>query len=148
MKVILLENVKGLGKKGDLVKAKDGHARNYLLPKKLAKEATDGNVKQLKEQKNAKMLKKEEEKEKAQKLAEELSNIIVRIQSKSGDEGKLFGSVTTKDIASALKKQENIKIDKRKLVLDNNIKTLGTTIVKVKVYPEITANLKVQVIEQ
>ncbi|MGO1370797.1 MAG: 50S ribosomal protein L9 [Senegalia sp. (in: firmicutes)] len=148
MKVILLENVKGLGKKGDLVKAKDGHARNYLLPKKLAKEATDGNVKQLKKQKNAKMLKKEEEKEKAQKLAEELSNIIVRIQSKSGDEGKLFGSVTTKDIASALKKQENIKIDKRKLVLDNNIKTLGTTIVKVKVYPEITANLKVQVIEQ
>lgn len=148
MKVILLENVKGLGKKGDLVNAKDGHARNYLLPKKLAKEATEGNVKQLKEQKNAKKLKKEEEKEEAIKLAEKLSNIIVKIKSKSGEEGKLFGSVTTKDIANALKKQENIKIDKRKMILENNIKTLGTTIVKVKIYPEITADLKVQVIEE
>ncbi|WP_130805413.1 50S ribosomal protein L9 [Senegalia massiliensis] len=148
MKVILLENVKGLGKKGDLVNAKDGHARNYLLPKKLAKEATDGNVKQLKEQKKAKKLKKQEEKEEALELKEKLSEIIVKIKSKAGEEGKLFGSVTTKDIATALRKQENIKIDKRKIVLDNNIKTLGTTIVKVKVYPEVTADLKVQVVEQ
>lgn len=147
MKVILLDNVKGLGKKGDLVKAKDGYARNFLFPKGLAKEATEGNVKQLKEQKKAKKIKKEEEKKEAQKLADKISDLTVKIKSKSGDGGRLFGSVTTKDIASALQKQHSIKVDKRKMVTEN-IKSLGTTIVKVKVYSDITADLKVQVVEE
>ncbi|MBS4536968.1 50S ribosomal protein L9 [Clostridium sp. D2Q-11] len=147
MKVILLDNVKGLGKKGDLVKAKDGYVRNFLFPKGLAKEATEGNVKQLKEQKKAKKIKKDEERKEAEKLAEKIAELTVKIKSKSGEGGRLFGSVTTKEIATALQKQHGIKIDKRKMILDNNIKSLGTTIVKVKVYPDITADLKVHVVE-
>lgn len=148
MKVILLENVKGLGKKGELVKAKDGYARNFLLPKGKAKEATQGNVKELKERKKAKKIKKEEELEEAKELAEKISSLTVKIKSKSGEGGKLFGSVTTKDIATKLKKQHNIKIDKRKIVLDDNIKSLGARFVKVKVYPDVIAKLKVEVVEE
>ncbi|MBS4534416.1 50S ribosomal protein L9 [Clostridium sp. D2Q-14] len=148
MKVILLENVKGLGKKGDLVNAKDGHARNYLLPRGLAKEATEGSVKQLKEQKKAKKIRKDEEIKEAKKLAEKISNLTVEIKSRSGEGGRLFGSVTTKDIATALQKQHKIKIDKRKIYMNDNIKSLGITIVKVKVYTDITAELKVHVVEE
>lgn len=148
MKVILIKDVKGLGKKGDVVKAKDGYARNYLLPKGLAKEATDGNIKVLKEQKTAKKIKEQEELKKAKELSQKISEKEVKIKSKAGENGKLFGSITTKDIADALKKQHKIKIDKRKIVLDNNIKTLGVTIVEVKVYPQVSAKLKVHVMEQ
>ncbi|MTI46227.1 50S ribosomal protein L9 [Sporosalibacterium faouarense] len=145
MKVILLKDVKGLGKKGDVVNAKDGHARNFLLPRGLAEEATQGNVKVLKEQKQAKKLKKESELEEAKKLAEKLSKITVDLFSKAGDNGKLFGSITTKDVAQSLQKQHKIKIDKRKINLDNNIKTLGVTEVEAKVYPNVTAKFKVHV---
>ena len=147
MQVILLQDVKGLGKKGDVVKAKDGYARNFLFPKGLAKEATQGNVKVLEEQKTAKKIKKQEELEEAKKLAEKISALTVKIISKAGDNGKLFGSITSKDIADELNKQHKIKVDKRKINIDGNIKSLGTTTAEIKVYPQVTAKLKVDVVE-
>ncbi|KGG79574.1 50S ribosomal protein L9 [Caloranaerobacter azorensis H53214] len=147
MKVILLKDVKGLGKKGSVVNVKDGYARNFLLPRGAAKEATEGNLKVLKEQQKAKEIKQKEELEKAKKLAEKISNITVKIQSKAGVNGKLFGSITSKDIADALNKQHKIKIDKKKIVLEENIRTLGTTVVDVKVYPSVVAKLRVEVSE-
>lgn len=148
MKIILLKDVKGLGEKGDLIEAKDGYARNYLLPRELAIEATKGNMKTLKEQRKVEQSKKEEEYEKALNLKKKLDETGVKIKGKAGEGGKLFGSITSKDISEALKKQHNIKIDRRKLNLEDNIKTLGTTIVEVKVYPKVVANLAVNVIEE
>ncbi|HHV27650.1 50S ribosomal protein L9 [Anaerosalibacter bizertensis] len=148
MKVILLKDVKGLGKKGDLVNAKDGYARNYLLPKEIAIEATEGNLKTLKEKKKIEKKKREEEYNKALELKKKLDETSVVIKGKAGEGGKLFGSITSKDISAALKKQHNVKIDKRKIALDDNIKTLGTTIVEVKIYPEVVANLAVKVTEE
>lgn len=147
MKVILLKDVKGLGKKGSVVNVKDGYARNFLLPRGVAKEATEGNLKVLKEQEAAREIKRKEELEKAKKLAEKISSISVKIQGKAGANGKLFGSITTKDIANALNKQHKIKIDKKKIMLKDNIKALGITIVDVKVYPSVVAKLKVEVSE-
>lgn len=149
MKVILLQDVKGLGKKGDIVNAKDGYARNFLFPKNLAKEATEGNIKVLEEQKAAKRAREAEELAKAKELAERLSQLTVELKGKSGENGKLFGSITTKDVSEALKKQHNIDIDKRKMEIEGgNIKTIGTTIVDVKVYPNVSAKLKVKVTEE
>lgn len=149
MKVILLQDVKGLGKKGDIVNAKDGYARNFLFPKNLAKEATEGNIKVLEEQKAAKKAREAEELAKAKELAEKLSQLTVELKGKSGENGKLFGSITTKDVSEALKKQHNIDIDKRKMEIEGgNIKTIGTTIVDVKVYPNVSAKLKVKVTEE
>ncbi|QEK13501.1 50S ribosomal protein L9 [Crassaminicella thermophila] len=147
MKVILLKDVKGLGKKGAVVNASDGHARNFLIPRGLAKEATAGNMKVLEKQKAAEDRKKQEELAKAKALADKLSNITVKLKGKAGEGGKLFGSVTSKDIAEGLMKQHKIKIDKRKIQLDNPIKTLGAMFVEVKVYPEVTAKMKVEVLE-
>lgn len=147
MKVILLKDVKGLGKKGSVVNVKDGYARNFLLPRGVAKEATEGNLKVLKEQETAREIRQKEELEKAKKLAEKISSISVKIQGKAGENGKLFGSITSKDIANALNKQYKIKIDKKKIMLEDNIKTLGTTIVDIKVYPSVVAKLKVEVSE-
>jgi len=149
MKVILLKDVKGLGKKGEIVNAKDGYARNFLLPKNLAKEATQGNVKVLEEQKTAKKIRQEEELAKAKELAEKISKLTVEIKSKSGENGKLFGSITTKEIAEQLNKQHKIKIDKRKIEVEGgNIKTIGTTVAEIKVYPNVSAKLKVHVSEE
>jgi len=147
VKVILLQDVKGLGKKGDLVNAKDGYARNFLLPKGVATEATEGNVKVLKEQKKSEALKKEAERESALKLKEKIEGLTVKMVGKAGEGGRLFGSITSKDIAEELSKQHKIKIDKKKIVMDDNIKNLGTTIVDVKIYSGITAKLKVKVVE-
>lgn len=149
MKVILLQDVKGLGKKGEIVNAKDGYARNFLFPKNLAKEATEGNVKVLEEQKTAKKIKQQEELAKAKELAEKISELTVELKGKSGENGKLFGSITTKDVSEALKKQHKIDIDKRKMDIDGgNIKSIGTTLVEVKVYPNVSAKLKVKVTEE
>lgn len=149
MKVILLQDVKGLGKKGEIVNAKDGYARNFLFPKNLAKEATEGNVKVLEEQKTAKKIKQQEELTKAKELAEKISELTVELKGKSGENGKLFGSITTKDVSEALKKQHKIDIDKRKMDIDGgNIKSIGTTLVEVKVYPNVSAKLKVKVTEE
>jgi large subunit ribosomal protein L9 len=148
MKVILLKDVKGLGKEGELVNAKDGYARNFLIPRKLAVEATDANLKKWEEDMARKRQKQQEEYERALKLKEKIEGVSIEIKSKAGEGGKLFGSITSKDIAEALKKQHKIDVDKKKIDMKNNIKTLGTTTVEIKVYPEITATLKVNVVEE
>ena len=146
MQVILLSDVKGIGKKGQLVKASDGYARNYLFPKNLAKEATEANIKILEKQAAAAAEKKAEEKEAALKLKKQIeeSKPIV-IKSKAGDGGKLFGAITGKDIADAFEKEYGIVLDKKKVVLDSPIKTVGNTTVELKLYPEISAKLKVNI---
>lgn len=145
MVVILLKDVKGTGKAGEVVKVSDGYARNMLIPKGLAKEATEGNIRSLEKQKAIAEEKREEQKAAAQKQAEKIAEITLNIKSKGGDSGKLFGSITSKDIAEALEKQENIKIDKKKIVLDNPIKQTGETQVVLKLFPEVSATLKVNV---
>lgn len=148
MKVILEKNVKSLGNAGDVVEVSDGYARNYLLPRGLAKPATEGNVKNLKKQKKAEEKKKQGEVERAEALAAKIGNSPVEIETKAGEGGRLFGSVTSKEIGEQLQKQHNIKIDKRKINLKEPIKSLGVTNVEVKVYPNITGTLKVHVKEQ
>lgn len=147
MKVILLKDVKGLGKAGDLVNAKDGYARNFLFPKKLAIEATPANLEKWKERKKLEAEQEKKEHEEALKLKEKLESISVELKGKAGDGGKLFGSITSKDIAENLKKQHNIDVDRRKIEMKDNIKSIGETLVEVRVYPEITAKLKVKVVE-
>jgi len=148
MKVILLKDIKGTGKKGDIINVSDGHGRNYLIPRGLAKEATQGNINSLKAQKASEKKKQEQELKEAKELAEKISNITLRFKSKAGEGGKLFGSITSKDIATKLKKDHKISIDKRKIVLDSPIKELGSTYVEVKVYPEIAGKMKVEVIAE
>lgn len=145
MIVILLKDVKGTGKAGEIVKVSDGYARNMLLPRGLAKEATEGNVRNLEKQKALAAEKHQAQKEAAQEQAKELEKITLTIQSKGGENGKLFGSITSKDIAEALQKQENIKIDKKKIDLAAPIKQTGDTQVTIKLFPEVTASIKVTV---
>lgn len=145
MKVILLKDVKGLGKEGDLVNAKTGYARNFLFPKELAIEATPANLKSWKEEQKELEAKRKAEKEEALKVKERLEEITVEIKGKGGEGGRLFGSITSKDIGESLKKDHKVDIDRRKIELKDNIKTAGLTSVEVRVYPEITASLKVNV---
>lgn len=145
MKVILLKEVKGLGKAGELVKTSDGHARNLLIPKGLAKEATDTNVRELEKQKAMAAEKKQSEQEEARELAKRLAEVRVKIVTKTGEGGRLFGSITTKDIADALQAQEGIELDKKKFVLDTPIKHTGEFQVEIKLYAEIAAQLLVEV---
>lgn len=145
MIVILMKDVKGAGKAGDVVKVSDGYARNMLLPKGLAKEATEGNIRSLEKQKAIAAQKHEEQKAAAKVLAEKLEKITLEIKTKGGETGKLFGSITSKDIAEALEKQENVKIDKKKIELTSPIKQTGNTQVNVKLFPEVSAVLKVSV---
>ena len=146
MVVILLKDVKGTGKAGEVVKVSDGYARNRLIPKGLAKEATEGNIRNLEKQKEIADEKRAEQKAAAQKQAEKINEITFTIRSKGGESGKLFGSITSKDIADALQEQENIKVDKKKIVLDSPIKQTGSSEVTVKLFPEVTAVLKINVI--
>lgn len=145
MKVILLEDVKGLGKKDEMVTAKTGYARNFLLPKGAAIEATAANLKKWKDEMKDKEKNQKQEKDEAMDLKAKLEKVTVELKSKAGEGGRLFGSVTTKDIGEALKKQHKIQIDRRKIELKDNIKAAGITVVEVRVYPEITADLKVNV---
>lgn len=145
MIVILVKDVKGTGKAGEVVKVSDGYARNMLLPKGLAKEATEGNIRSLEKQKEIAAEKREEQRQAALKQAEKIESITLVIKSKGGDTGKLFGSITSKDIAQALQQQENIKIDKKKIELDAPIKQTGDTEVTVKLFSEVSAKLKVSV---
>ncbi|GAA0123650.1 MAG: 50S ribosomal protein L9 [Clostridium argentinense] len=147
MKVILLKDVKGVGKKGDVVNASDGYARNFLFPKKLAQEANDANMHILNKKNEAERKKKLAEIEAAQKLAAELKDKEVKITAKSGENGRLFGAITSKDIATALNKQFNVDIDKKKIVTDT-IKTMGAFEIEVKLYPEVSTKIKVVVSEQ
>lgn len=147
MKVLLLADVKGQGKKDQIVEVSDGYARNFLFPKKLAVAADNKVLSEAKSKEESKQFRLKEEKAEAKALAEKLGKLTVKIIASSGADSRLYGSVTTKDIAEALAKQHGIEIDKRKLSLSENIKTYGTYNVEVKVYPEISATLKVTVTE-
>ena len=147
MKVILLEDVKSLGKKGEVVKVSDGYARNMLFPKKLGIEATAGNMKNLEQKRKIDEKNAAEELKKAQEFAKDLETKSVTVGIKVGTGGKTFGSVSTKEIADAAKKQLGIEIDKKKMVLASPLRELGETQVPVKVHPKVTANLKVIVKE-
>ena len=145
MKVILLEDVKGVGKKDQIVNASEGYAKNYLFPKKLALEANTGNMKQLDNKKKAEEAKAKEEFEKARSLADKLEKLNVKVEVKVGENGKLFGAVTNKEISSAIKAQYNMDIDKKKIVLAETIKTTGEKEVSVKLHPKVSAKLKVNI---
>lgn len=146
MKVILLKDVKDLGKAGELVNSKTGYARNFLFPKGLAIEATPANLKQWEEEQKGIEDKKQKEKEAALELKAQIEKITVELKGKGGEGGRLFGSITSKDIADKLKKQYKLDIDRKKIELKDNIKSAGITNVDVRVYPEITASLKVNVV--
>lgn len=145
MIVILIKDVKGVGKAGEVVKVSDGYARNMLLPKGFATEATEGNIKNLEKQKAIQEAKKEAELAEARAQAEKIGQFKVEIVTKSGEGGKLFGSITSKDIADALESQHKIAIDKRKIVLESPIKHTGEFELDVKLYPEVVAKLKVSI---
>ena len=147
MKVILLQDVKALGKKGEVVNVNDGYARNFILPKKVGLEATGKNLNDLKLQKNNEAKVAQEHLDAAKKLAEELKAGKVVLTMKVGEGGRTFGSVSSKEIAEAVKEQMHLDIDKKKIQLKEQIKTLGTHIVSVKLHPEVTAELKVSVKE-
>ena len=147
MKVILLQDVKALGKKGEVVNVNDGYARNFILPKKLGVEANGKNLNDLKLQKNNEAKVAQEHLDAAKKLAEELKAGKVVLTMKVGEGGRTFGSVSSKEIAEAVKEQMHLDIDKKKIQLKEQIKTLGTHIVSVKLHPEVTAELKVYVKE-
>lgn len=147
MKVLLLADVKGQGKKDQIVDVSDGYARNFLFPKKLAVVADAKVLSEAKSKEESRQFKLREEKAAAKALADKLSALTVNITASSGGDGRLYGSITSKDIAEKLASQHKIEIDKRKLVLSENIKAYGTYLVDVKVYPEISAKLKVTVSE-
>lgn len=145
MIVILNRDIKGTGKAGDVVNVSDGYARNMLLPKGYATEATEGNIRNLKKQKAIAAEKKAEEKAAAQQTAGKIGKVSVEIKTKAGEGGRIFGSVTSKDIADALKAQHNITVDKKKILLDSPIKQTGEMTVEIKLYTDVNAKLKVVV---
>ncbi len=145
MKVILTQDIKGQGKKGQLVEVSDGYARNFLLPKGLAKEATNSNLNVMHGQQEAEAYRKQMALDDAKALSEKLKELTVKITAKAGDNGKLFGSVTSKEVTEELMKQHHIKLDKKKLNLPDGIKALGTTNVDVKLHPEVKGVIKVVV---
>lgn len=148
MKVILLQDVKSLGKKGDVVNVSDGYARNMLLPKKLGVEANGKNLNDLKLQNMHAEKVARENLEAAEKLAEEIAEKQVQVTIKTGAGGKIFGSVSTKEIASAAKEQLNLELDKKKMQLPEGLKTLGVHEVPIRLHPKVTASLKVKVVEE
>lgn len=145
MEIILLQDVKALGKKGEIVKVSDGYARNFILPKKLGLEATKQNLYDLKLQKDAEAKRQKEILEEAQAFAKKLEEVAIKVNIKAGEGGKTFGSVSTKEIAAALKEQFGLELDKKKLLLVDPIKNAGTYTVSVKLHPQVTAEMKVQV---
>ncbi|WP_035767262.1 50S ribosomal protein L9 [Butyrivibrio sp. NC2002] len=147
MEVILLEDVKSLGKKGDVVKVSDGYASNFILPKKLGVEANKANLNNLKNQKKRDEKEAQELLESMQEFAKEIEKVTVRVTMKAGEGGRVFGSVSSKEIATEAKKQFNITLDKKKIQLPEPIRTFGTTEIPVKLHPQVTATLKVAVTE-
>ncbi len=148
MKVILKQDVHNLGKKNAMVNVNDGYARNFLIPRGLAIEANSVAINEMKMRENAEKTKKEQEMARAKKIAEKISGIVLTISSKAGDSGKLFGSITSMDISEKLEKDFKIQVDKRKIVLPEAIKTLGTYDIELKLYAGVSSTLKVQIINQ
>ena len=147
MKVILLQDVKSLGKKGDIVNVSDGYAKNMILPKKLGVEATGKNLNDLKLQNQYAEKVAQEQLDAAKQMAEEIKDKIVEVKIKAGEGGRTFGSVSTKEISAAIKQQWQMDIDKKKMVLSDPIKSLGTFEVPVKLHPKVTGTVRVKVTE-
>ena len=145
MKVILLDNIKGVGKKDEIINANDGYARNFLFPRKLAVEANAENLSKLKNKQDSFQHKRNVEKEKAEEIANKMKDIIVTIKVKAGDNGRIFGGVTAKEISENLKQQHKIDVDKKKIALSETIKNIGTVNVPVKLFEGVTGELKVKV---
>ena len=148
MKVILLADVKGQGKKNDVIEVSDGYGKNFLIPRKLAKVADAQSLNDVKTQESARLYRIETEKKEARALAEKLTTLVVKIPATSGADGRLYGSVTTKDIAERLQADHKISIDKRKLVLTDPIKAYGKYEIEAKLYPEVTGKVNVLVCEK
>ncbi len=148
MKIILLQDEKKLGKKGDIIEASDGYARNYILPKKIGVEATAANINDLKLKKANDAKVAQEQLDAAKKLAEELDTKSVTVKIKAGTGGRAFGSVSTKEIAAAAKDQLGIEFDKKKIVLPDALKNFGSYDVPIKLHPQVTAKLNVKVVEE
>ncbi len=146
MKVILKDNIKGVGKKDEIINASDGYARNFLFPKNLAVEANAENLSKLKAKQESNAFKKSQEKEEAKKIAQKLENMILKIEVRAGENGKVFGGVSSKEIAESLKKEYNIDVDKKKINLKEAIKQLGVQTVEIKLFEGVIAKLKVHVI--
>ena len=148
MKVILLQDIKGVGKKDEVIQASDGYARNFLLPRKMAVEANAENMAKLKGKKDSQNHKKELEKEEAQKIQKKLEGILLKIKVKAGENGKVFGGVTAKEISENLKAQYQIEVDKKKIDLKETIKTIGTQKVSIKLFEGIIGELRVDVLAE
>lgn len=148
MKVILKQDIKGVGKKDQIINASDGYARNYLFPKKLAVEANNENMSLLKAKQNSNEFKKSQEKQEAQKICDKLEKINLKITVKAGANGKIFGGVSSKEIADNLEKQYKIKVDKKKIDLKETIKNLGTFNVSIRLFEGVTGNVKVNVVAE
>ena len=145
MKVILLDNIKGVGKKDEIINTSDGYARNYLLPKKLAVEANQENMSKLNSKMNASQYKKDLEKKEASEQAKKIEKITLTIKVKAGENGKIFGGVTAKEISENLKSQYDLPVDKKKIELKETIKNLGLFNVNIKLYEGVNATLKLKV---
>lgn len=148
MKVILLDNIKGVGKKDEVINASDGYARNYLIPKKLAVEANTENMSKLNNKREAASYRKDLEKQSAEELAKKLKGILLKIKVKAGENGKIFGGVSAKEIAQELSKEYKIEVDKKKIDLKETIKTLGVHNVDIKLFEGVVGNLKIDVISK
>ena len=146
MKVILTQDIKGVGKKDEIINTNDGYARNFLLPRKMAVEANSQNMSLLQGRKDSANFKKEQEKENALKIQDKLSKIMLKIKVKAGGNGKIFGSITSKEIATELKNQYSIEIDKKKILLKDSIKEIGVFNIEIKLYEGIIGKLKIQII--
>ncbi|MCI8384623.1 MAG: 50S ribosomal protein L9 [Clostridia bacterium] len=145
MKVILKADIKGVGKKDEVIDASDGYARNFLFPKNLAVEANKENMEKLKARQNSAKFQKDQEREEALKIADKLSKIMVKIKVKAGENGKIFGGVSAKEIAQELEKEYKIKVDKKKIDLNETIKTLGMQTVEIKLFEGVIGKVKIDV---
>ncbi len=148
MKVILQQEVKKLGKQGDILEVSEGYARNFLLPKKLAIPATNANINAINQQKASEAHKTQKMLDEAKVMASQLSKVEVTIPVKAGEGGKIFGSVTAKDIADALNAQHGVEVDKRKIELKDAIKSLGTITVAIKIHAEVSSQIQVHIVAE
>ena len=146
MKVILLSDIKGVGKKDQVIEASDGYARNFLFPKKLALEANAENMSKLKAKQDSNKFKKDTERKQAEAIAEKLKGIMLRIKVKAGGNGKIFGGVTSKEISDSLKKEYGFDIYKKKIMLNETIKTVGVFTIDIKLFEGVIGKLKVDII--
>ena len=148
MKVIHLQDIKGVGKKDEIINASDGYARNFLLPKKMAVEADKNNLNKLNVKKENEKQRKQNELENAKEIAEKIKTITLKIKAKSGENGKIFGGITSKEVAENLKEQYNINVDKKKISIQETIKMLGNYFVEIKLHEGITAKLAISIINE